>query len=309
MRIACIDIGTNTCLLLIAEIKDDNTYQILQESVQIVRLGEGIHNHHSFLDTAMERCLATLNEYSNLIKKHNCKEVFVVGTAAFRHAKNAADFVTKVAQQTGLNIEIISGEREAALIHLASVTDFSSLKKPILVLDIGGGSTEFILDDGEQIHKKSLNFGSVKLTERFLPSDIASESEINTLQSFVQKEVHQLDFLKPYFTNSTKNLNLIATAGTPTTISALSLGLKEYDPTKVHKSILTIETISSITDKLAQLPLAERSKLPCLPAKRADIIVAGSIILHMITKALGLNKIHVSDRGLRYGVLYERLTN
>jgi len=290
MTTAIIDIGTNTVLLLIANKNADGSYEVLHDEAQIARLGEGIHNNPAFLDEAMQRAFKILSDYKKIIKPYNCEKVLAFGTAACRQASNAHSFVDKVSSELGIQIEIISGEKEAEIINKAATQDFPTIENK-LVLDIGGGSTEFITDS----QSVSLPFGSVKLTEKFLHSDPPTKSEIEKLKSYVLAEIKKLNL---------ECKNLIATAGTPTTLSALSKNLQEYDSNIVHGSTLTLNEIMEVTNKLQSLPLKERSKLPCLPAKRADVIIAGSYILSVIVNHLNLESIYVSDHGLRYGALY-----
>lgn len=310
MKIAIIDIGTNTTLLLVAEVVSDHSYKILHDECRITRLGEGLNSPNltnpQFLPQPMERCLNTLRDYKKTLEKFQCDDCHVVGTAAFRQAKNADDFVKRVKNELGLKIKIISGEEEAQLIHLACAMDFPHIEKPILVVDIGGGSTEFILDDGKNIREISLPFGVVKLTEQFLFSDPPTENEMKNLEEFLKKEIGQN--VKPLSgrpQGAATTLSTIATAGTPTTLKALALNLNQYDASQVHGKSLTRSEVEKIFVQLKNLPFAKRAQLPCLPEKRADVILAGTAILMTVLDELQLEKFWVSDRGLRFGILYK----
>lgn len=306
MKTAIIDIGTNTTLLLIAEIGSDQSYKILHDECRITRLGEGLNKPDStphFLPEPLERCLNALRDYKKILGKFQCADCHVVGTAAFRQAKNADDFVKRVKKELDLNVKIICGEEEAQLIHLACVQDFPHIEKPILVIDIGGGSTEFILDDCKNIREISLPFGVVKLTEQFLFSDPPTENEMKNLKKFLKKEINQN--VRPLI--SAQKPSVIATAGTPTTLKALALNLNKYDATQVHGKSLTRSEVEKIFLELKNLPFAKRAQLPCLPEKRADVILAGTAILITILDELQLEKFWVSDRGLRFGILYSNI--
>lgn len=307
MKIAIIDIGTNTTLLLVAEVSGDSSFKILHDECRITRLGEGLNSPNltnpQFLPQPMKRCLNALRDYKKTLEKFHCDDCHVVGTAAFRQANNANDFVERVKNELGLTIKIISGEEEAQLIHLACSRDFPNIEKPILVLDIGGGSTEFIFDDGKNIREISLPFGVVKLTEQFLFSDPPTENEMKNLEDFLKKEIAQK--VKPLI--STQKPSVIATAGTPTALKALALHLDKYDASQVHGKSLTRSEVEKIFVKLKNLPFAKRAQLPCLPEKRADVILAGTAILMTVLDGLQLEKFWVSDRGLRFGILYKQI--
>lgn len=301
MRTAFLDLGTNTLILLIAEIRPDKTYDVLHDEARVVRLGEGIHKNKFFLPDAMDRAYAALADFKAKIAELGCEDTVAVGTAGFRNAANAADFMSRVWAGLGLEIQIISGEKEAELIHTAALADFRDLPLPRVVLDIGGGSTEFIIEEhGKPVHAVSLPFGSVKLTENFLATDPPTSQELGALAAFLEKNLAGLPRLNGATT-------LIATAGTATTLAALAQNLKKYDAHKVHASILELDRLRKLAAQLALEPLALRQKRPCLELKRADVIVAGAEILKAVAACFGATRITVSDRGLRYGLLAEKI--
>lgn len=310
MKLAIIDIGTNTVILLIAEIHADHSYHILHDEACITRLGEGIHQNPAFLESGMERTFAALRNFKTTIDHHDCDSVIAVGTAAFRNAKNAAVFITRLQNELQIPVKVISGEKEADLIFQATTVDFKNLPRPLWVVDIGGGSTELIGDDGEKIDAVSLPFGSVKLTERFIRSDPPTENEIQNLQRFLRDE------LKNNFigwtrgpTPTTNSINLIATAGTATTLCALAQNLVKYDPAKVHGAQMDKKSLFDLRNRLQNISFKERSVLPCLEPLRADVIVAGAHILSEVVEYFGVEKFWVSDRGLRYGILAHLATH
>lgn len=298
MKFAIIDIGTNTVILLIADIRPDHSYHVLHDEACITRLGEGIHHNPLFLESGMQRTFDALQNFKKTIDHHDCDSVIAVGTAAFRNAKNADVFISRIQNELKISMQIISGEKEADLIFQATIADFQHLTRPLLVLDIGGGSTELILDDGKKITTVSLPFGSVKLTERFVQSDPPTKKEIGALQKFIGDE------LKNHFPAPIENpINLIATAGTATTLCALAQGLAKYDPAKVHGASMDKKSLFDLRDRLQNIPFKERSALPCLEPLRADVIVAGAHILSEVVSYFGVEKFLISDRGLRYGLL------
>lgn len=304
MKTAIVDIGTNTVLLLIAEIHPDKTFKILCDKARIARLGEGRNHSGRLLPRAIKRTLAVLGDYKIKMDEFGCEKRILVGTAALRNAKNAHKFTEVVKTECDLEVEIIQGREEARLIHKACTRDFSHLEKPLLVLDIGGGSTELIWDDNRKPHFTSLPFGTVNLTEKFIHSDPPKISEIENLTRFIKSRLKNLPDAGQGTRGSGRSF--IATAGTPTTLLAVQLGLKIYEAEKVHGQKMTRDALLKLRHRLEKLPLKERCQIPCLPAGRADVIIAGSVILDTILDFFGLDAFWVSDRGLRYGLLYER---
>ena len=306
IRTAIIDIGTNTITLLIADVATDGTYQVLHDEARVVRLGEGLNQYARFLPEPMNRAFAVLADFQKIILKNLCVTVYVVGTAGFRKAQNAVDLITRVQTELGMTITVISGEREADLVFSSVRFDplFKNLPQPFAALDIGGGSTELIIDDVNFHHAVSLPFGSVVLTERFLPSDPPAPAELKQLDDFICEQLAA----NVEFTKVSGPAHLVATAGTATTLAALVQNLKSYDAGKVHGSVVSVAALKSLAKKLQNLKMAERQMLPCLEPKRADVIVAGVHILLSVCQFLNVSQFAVSDRGLRYGVLFATLS-
>lgn len=313
MRLAIVDAGTNTLILLIAELTANAPhYRILHDECQIVRLGEGIHSNNRFLPGAMQRAIDTLSHYQKLADHFHCTKKIMLGTAACRNAKNVSEFRSLLSlNNINFDFKVIDGDEEARLIYEGSIADFVHIPKPRLIMDIGGGSTEFILETAKQLSRLSLPFGVVKLTEAFLQNDPPTAAEIEKLATFIKAE------LKPLYSHFSSNgfdlrtsshqIELIATAGTPTTLSALEQNLATYQSEKVHGSTLSLQSITSQMLRLETLDLEQRSKIPCLPQKRADVIIAGVRILHTVLTEFNITKIHVSDQGLRFGVLRDQI--
>lgn len=300
MKIAVIDIGTNTVLLLIGKY-EGRSFRVLRDEARIVRLGEGLKEGGSFSLEAMQRAVDALKGFQQTIDKKDCNKTLIVGTAACRIATNFKDF-TQMAREAGIKseIQIISGEKEAQLIHKGCIQSFEHLPKPLLVLDIGGGSTEFIFDNGQTIQAQSLNFGAVKLMEQFLHTDPPTLEELKALEDHVRQQISALPFI-----NSVPKPQLIATAGTPTTLYAVHKKMAQYDGEKVHGQKMSLDELNNQWSSLIDIPLKIRSLIPCLPPKRADIIIAGSSILKVVMETAGLSEFNISDRGLRYGVMDE----
>ncbi len=307
MRLASIDIGTNSTRLLIAELALGGELKTLLRRTQITRLGEDVDRTHRLKREAIERTLKTLEAYGKTIKEFGVERVKVAATSAVRDALNADDFLELGGDRVGFEIEVLTGKREAELAFLGVAHDHrpSALdRRPILVVDIGGGSTELILGGsgfGEQIF--SLDIGCVRLTEMFMKSDPPLASEIEALG------FHVLETIRPAVDRIGRTEGLIAfgVAGTVTTISAIEQEMKVYDPERIHGSKLLISTIEGILGKLAGMPLAERKGVAGLEPARADIIIAGAVILREIMRALGLTELAVSEHDILDGLIVSML--
>jgi exopolyphosphatase/guanosine-5'-triphosphate,3'-diphosphate pyrophosphatase len=300
-RTSSIDIGTNSVLLLIAEIRDDEVYPVKQEA-RIARLGEGLNETGTLSETAMKRTLSVLRDYAIICEEMGTIEIFAVGTAAMRNAKNGKEFAQRIIEELKLPVEIISDQREAELTYKASAHSFGN---DITLIDVGGGSTEFILGDAQNIFAKSLGLGVVAITERFLHKDPTTEEELSSVKNYVES------FLKENLDSrffQIKSQKLIATAGTPTTLAAIHKGIDPYDPAKVHGMELNNSDIDSIIVELMKRTLEQRSKLKGLQPGREDVILPGAVLIRTAMELMGFSKITVSDRGVRWGLIYEKIS-
>jgi len=300
LRIASIDIGTNTILLLFAEVEGGNLKPLF-EMETIVRLGEGVQKNGILSQEAMERGIQTLAHYLRRCQAMRVEKIFAVGTSALREAKNAEDFLSLVKERLNLSIKIISGEEEANLSFLAVAKDLKELNKPVLVVDVGGGSTEFILGKGERIKQwVSLPLGSVRFTEQFLHSDPVQEKEWELMES-------EIRILLADIPHTEEPFSIVAVGGTATTLASVEQGLKEFAVEKIHHFILTKEALGKQLLLYRSKTLDERKKIPGLPPNRADVVLTGGAILYMAMEALHCSSFSVSCHGIRYGLLYQRL--
>lgn len=299
-RVASIDIGTNTILLLIAEV-DNGKLKPLFEMETVVRLGEGLQKNGVLSEEAMKRGLQTLAQYLKWCQEMRAEIIFAVGTSALREAKNSEIFLKMSKEKLDLPIEIISGEEEAQLSFLAVAKDLKEVKEPILVVDVGGGSTEFILGKDDQISQWiSLPLGSVRFTEKFLLSDPVQEGEWQRMGS----EIHKLLIEIP---PSQEPLSMVAVGGTATTLASVEQGLKEFVSEKIHHFVLKKEALRDQLLLYRSKTIDERKKIPGLPIPRADVILAGGAILYMTMEKFGCPSVLISCHGVRYGLLYKRL--
>jgi exopolyphosphatase/guanosine-5'-triphosphate,3'-diphosphate pyrophosphatase len=300
MRVASIDIGTNTILLLIAETGEGKLKPLL-EMETIVGLGKGLQKDGDLSQEAMERGVQTLARYLERCQTMGVQKVFAVGTSALREANNSGDFLKTIKEKLNLSIEIISGEEEAHLSFLAVIRDLKELNKVTLVIDVGGGSTEFILGKGDRIIQSvSLPLGSVRFTEQFLLSDPVQEEEWEKME----REILELLVGIPH---PQEPFSMVAVGGTATTLASVEIGLDEFIPEKIHHFVLKKEALRKQIDLYRSKSIEERKKIPGLPPARADVILAGGAILYMAMEKLGSPSVLLSCHGVRYGSLYQRL--
>jgi len=292
MKISAIDVGTNTILMLVAEITHQGEIIPIQDFHEIARLGEGLNQNSTISSQAVERAIKILKTYSDFSNSFGVEKIYCVGTAVFREAKNSAEVIEKIRNETGIDVNIIDGEFEAFLSFIGTISD----NNYSVVLDIGGGSTEIITGEGENIQfRKSLPIGAVKLTEKYFKGHPPNIKELNLAYQNIVNELRQVDA-------SHIKGKIYAVAGTPTTIAAVVQGLKKYDKNKIENFLLTNEKIIWAKEKFLQMSIPEIINKLYVPPKRADVILAGTLILEKFCELFNLPSIIVSDKGLRYGI-------
>ncbi|KAA0256907.1 Ppx/GppA family phosphatase [Deferribacter autotrophicus] len=300
MRAAGIDIGTNTIRLIIADIKDSKIDRIIYQDRKITRLGEGIIHTNELDEQAILRTILALKTFKETIDHFFINKYYAVATSAVREAKNGNKFI-KLCNEIGLNVDIIDGNEEAKLIYLGVTSSLDIDNKNPLIFDIGGGSTEFILNKDDKINYKSIKLGVVKLADEINFFDIITDEVIEKTNSIIENKLNEIPFLKEADT-------LIATAGTPTTLAAIDLELEDYDYRKVHGYELTKEEILNIFEKLRSMTSKERKEIKGLEEGREDLIIPGTLIILKIMELTGCEKLIVSDFGLREGIVIHAAT-
>jgi len=301
-RVASIDIGTNTILLLIAEV-NKGVLKPLLEKETIVRLGEGVQQNGVLLEGAMERGMQTLTQYLKESHEMGVERIFAAGTSALREAKNAGDFLKRAGQELNLEIEVITGEEEAQLSFLAVARDLRNPEKLILVVDVGGGSTEFVLGKGNQIDDwVSLPVGSVRFTEQFLLSDPVRQEEWVNMKSEINKGLGKVPPLHQPFT-------MVAVGGTATALASVALRLEHFVYEKIHHFVLGRKALKGQLELYRSKTLEERRKIPGLFPARADVILAGGAILYFAMEKFEVPSALVSCQGVRYGLIYKKIAN
>jgi exopolyphosphatase/guanosine-5'-triphosphate,3'-diphosphate pyrophosphatase len=299
MRLTAIDIGTNTILMLIADVSTDGTLSPVRDEQVIARLGKGVDANRSITPETTGRVLAHLRDYKQISESLHSEKIIAVGTSALRDASNRKEFIDTVRQEVGLEIAILSGDEEAELTYQGAVSEFQdpNSNRSFAVLDIGGGSTELTIGKGTRItQKSSLDLGSVRLTERILQASPPSSPALQQTVSEIRDRISMFPPLPP-------QTKLIGVAGTVTTLAAIDLGLTEYDRSQVSGHFLSRATIEHVSKELNSRTIPQMAKdFPQIQPGRSDIIVAGVLILIESLRRFKVKGITVSDRGLRYGM-------
>ncbi|TNE47920.1 MAG: Ppx/GppA family phosphatase [Deltaproteobacteria bacterium] len=296
---AAIDLGTNSCLLTIADVENSAILQVHEDTMRIVRLGQDIDRTGELHPDAQARTLQALHEYKDICTKHgiHAQDVAICATSAMRDASNSADFVAQVQQETGLHIQVISGEEEARITWNGALTQ---LKLPEgatpCLLDIGGGSTELVWNQGQE--RWSMQMGSVRATERYVHDDPPTPQMLQAIRKDLSDQLQQLPQIPA-------PAPLIAVAGTATTLLAIVHQVEPYDSSKIHGKPFQRAELLHLIELFGSMTSDQRRNLPGLHPKRADVITAGAQILLTVYEHLNLNEAIISDRGLRYGLLLE----
>ena len=305
-RVAAIDIGTNSVLLLIAEPRG-GVLEAVIERATITRLGEDVDARRALAPEAARRTLACLESYARELRAFGVEHVAAVGTSALRDAAGGAEFLDQAEALLGVRPRVISGREEAELTFHGSLSGLAMPAGDVCVFDVGGGSTEIIrgrsaLGSKSTVeHAVSLDIGSVRLFERHVRHDPPLLEEMARIDADIESALAAAGAADP-------GAVLVGVAGTVTTLVALELGLPSYDSSRVHGFTLTRAAADALATRLAALTLAERLELAGLEPKRADVIVVGAAIVRSILAWSGRAGLAVSDRGVRWG-LAERLSN
>ena len=300
MRLAGVDIGTLTCRLLIADLSPGGQLIEIRSERRILRLGEAVDRTKQLTVSAMDRVLKCLKEWREIIDAAHVDATAAVATSAVRDATNRDVFLDRVKREAGLEVELISGEEEARRTILGIRSGLPLGVEDVLALDIGGGSTEFILDrPGQNPVVRSIDIGVVRLCERLLHHDPLTDEEIRQAREWVTKETKAAVAEMGNYQSAT----FVGTAGTVTSLAAMAQKLPTYEPARIHNYILQLDTIQDLEQTLLSRKKADRVGLPGLEKGREEVIAAGAIIIRMVMETLGMSAVLVNDLGLREGVL------
>lgn len=299
MIVAAIDCGTNTIKLLVADLGDHGTTELVR-AVRMVRLGQGVDATGRLADEAMERTFDAIDEYAAIIAAHPVERVRFCATSATRDATNGAEFAAGVRTRLGVDPDVVAGEEEAYLSFDGAVRNLRDVPEPpVLVLDIGGGSTELVLGtSSSDVHGHSMDIGSVRMTERHLRSDPPTAAEIAAA-------THDIDaYLDACPVPATDAATVVGVAGTVITVAAGVLGLEEYDRDAIDQAVLAVGDVHAMTDRLLAMTVAERRALGWMEPGRADVIGAGALILDRVLRRTGASELVISEADILDGIAW-----
>lgn len=306
MIFAAVDVGSNTLRLLVADVSPSGVHPLRYERV-ITRLAGGIKETGLLGEAASEKSLAALKDFAGIIEQFGVERTWCVGTSALREARNAPEFMEKARGKTGLEVEIVSGEKEA---RLTAMGVLSSVERPsrFVIVDIGGGSTEFIFStEASGLDHFTVPVGVVKMAEAHMCSDPPSAEELISMRAEAERIAETLR--ERVLWDRKGGAALIGTAGTANTLAAIDLGLERFDPRKVHNHRLSLGRLREMFSLLSALPTAKRAGIKGLEPGREDLIIPGIILTISFMEVLRFREILVSSAGLLEGIvleLYER---
>ena len=312
-RRAVIDVGTNSVKLLVADIKGSEVRPVCEESKQ-TRLGQGFYDTHRLQVGPIAKTASAVKAFAERARELKAEAVRVIATSAARDATNQRELVSAIESAAGLKVEIISGEKEAEWVFHGVTTDPALANDPLLLLDVGGGSTEFILGQGGHAHfSQSFPLGTVRSMERAPHSDPPSPEELKECRGWVrellEKEVRPR--LGPEMQREDKlraggaGLQLVGTGGTASILARMELKADDYNRERIEAARLSLERVRWHVDHLWSLGLSERQKIIGLPSKRADVILTGAPIYEAVMEVFGFDELRVSTRGLRFAAVME----
>ena len=298
-RIAAIDCGTNSIRLLIADISGGKFKEVLRD-MEIVRLGQGVDENKSFHPDAINRTLAAVEKFKNQLAGKGVEKIRFCATSATRDAANRDLFIDGVRQILGVEVEVIPGEEEARLSFNGATKELLQTDAPFLVVDIGGGSTEFVYGNKEVEFAKSVDIGCVRMSERHLKSQPVEMSQVAQAIIDIDKAIAQAAAVVPISTAKT----LVAVAGTATTIAAAALELETYDRYAIHLSRIPAEKVHKVSAAFQAMTKSEISKLGFMHPGRVDVITAGSLVLSRVMAATGATEFVASESDILDGMAW-----
>lgn len=301
MKIGAIDIGTNSMRLLTTDLID-NKLTNRKKYVNTTRIGQGVDENGFITEEAMERNINALKEYHDKCLDYGCEKIYCMGTSALRDSKNRSEFIKRAKDEAGIDVNVVDGEIEAKL-GFSGVTNGIDKEGDILVIDIGGGSTEFIFGNKEGIERNvSINIGALRLTEKYL-SEGYSDSAFSDMREFINEQIKDI----VSYLNEKEIECVCGIGGTITSLSAVNQNLEVYSMEKVHGSVITREEVQKMMDKFVSCSDEERKHINGLQPKRADIITAGTEILICIIDSLSKKEVVVSEYDNLEGIAYSSI--
>jgi exopolyphosphatase / guanosine-5'-triphosphate,3'-diphosphate pyrophosphatase len=295
LRVAVVDIGTNSTRLLIADV-DGGRVSEVERRTTVTNMGRGVDHTGMICADAIEDACRVIADYKAHYEELGAERVMAIATSAVRDAANGEAFIAELRERFNMDARLLTGEEEAHLTYLGA-TAHRAAGEPTLVFDIGGGSTELIVGSGQEVgFHTSLQAGTIRQSERHLTSDPPGTHELEDLASEIRNLIERAA-AEP----EARPTRAIAVAGTPTSLAAIDQQLEPYDPRRVHGYRLAMRRIQRMLSRLACLPLAERLRVPGLHPGRAPTIVAGTVILVQVMRAFGLDEVEVSELDILHG--------
>ena len=296
MRVAVVDIGTNSTRLLIADVEGTGVEEV-ERRTTVTNMGRGVDHTGLICHDAIDDVCTVVADYKARYEEMGAERVMAIATSAVRDAVNGEAFIAELRERFGLDARLLTGEEEAHLTYLGA-TAHRQTEETTLVFDIGGGSTELVVGSGKEVgFHTSLQAGTIRQSERHLTSDPPDPHELEDLAADIRNLIDRAIAAQP----SGPPVRGIAVAGTPTSLAAIDQGLEPYDPTRVHGYRLGLWRVQRLLSRLSSLPLAERLRVPGLQRGRAPTIVAGTVILVQVMRAFGLQEIEVSELDILHG--------
>ena len=302
-RVAAIDCGTNSIRLLIADISNGNFHEVLR-TMEIVRLGQGVDQNKAFHPDAIARTLTAVTLFQDQIASKGVEKIRFCATSATRDATNRNLFIDGVRDILGVEVEVIPGEEEAALSFIGATKELDQREGPFLVVDIGGGSTEFVYGDKKVISAKSVNIGCVRMSERHLNTQPPSTAQISQAIVDIDIAITQAASVVPITTAKT----LVAVAGTATTVAAAALNLPEYDRHVIHLSKISAPAVHKVAGSFQAMSKDEISSLGYMHPGRVDVITAGALVLSRIMAATGASEFVASESDILDGMAWSLIS-
>lgn len=303
MRLAAIDIGTNSLHMIVVRVRPDLSFEIIDREKEMVRLGAGGLDGRALVPRAMQAALQTLSKFRRLAESHQVERIEAVATSAVREAENGGEFLKAVYEQTGIRVRIISGAEEARLIHLAAAYGLGLTDQVAVTVDIGGGSVEITHGTGPTLATgKSFKLGVIRLTERFVKSDPIAPRDERRMVRHIEEE------LKPYLTQIADAGfdRVVGTSGSILSVGTIAATEEDGEvPTGLRNRRVSAKQMRRVRKMLCELDLEQRTKVPGLDPRRADISVAGSVLIDVILRRLKATEITLCDMSLREGIVLD----
>ena len=297
MRVAAIDCGTNSIRLLIADVESNKLREVVRD-MEIVRLGQGVDQTGEFHPDAIKRTLAAVDKFAAEIARRGVQKIRFCATSATRDATNRALFIDGVRERLGIEVEVITGVEEAELSFIGAIQELNPNSGPFLVVDIGGGSTEFVFGNNKVESAKSVNIGCVRMSERHFKNDPPTDNQIELARADIQEAIAQAAMIVPI----TKAKTLVAVAGTATTVAAAALDLEVYDRYSIHLSRISSEKVHKVAEMFLAMDRDKRSNLGYMHPGRIDVIAAGSLVLSEVMKATAVTQFIASETDILDGI-------